>query len=305
MGKSAPKAPDPVKTADTQTKSNIATAVAQQNLNQVDQTTPGGSVKYTVIGKNADGTPKYQATQTLSAPVQKVFDNATATAGTPVDLSNDATEARLMELGRSRLDPILAQRRQANETDLINRGIRPGSTNYGQAQDTQNQAENDAYNQLLLQGRQQSVSEALAAHNSPINDYAALAGTGTQIATPQTGVAGTDVAGIATNNYNTQSQQYQQQQSDMYGGLFGLGKAAIGLFSDKRLKTDIRSTGEELAGVPVKSWKWKGTGERDMGVIAQDVARKHPAMVDRSDPSGFMKVNYQGLMKLGKMGRAA
>lgn len=296
MGKSAPKVPDPIDTAKAQTKSNIDTAVAQTNLNQVDQSSPVGTVKYTKIGTNADGTPKYQATQSLSAPVQKVFDNATSAAGTPVDLSNGATEARLMELGRTRLDPILAQRRQANETDLINRGIRPGSTNYGQAQDIQNQAETDAYNQLLLSGRQQSVSEALAQHNSPINDYAALSGTGQQISTPQTGVAGTDVAGLINSNYATQAQQYQQQQSDMWGGLFGLGKAAFGLFSDKRLKTNIKPTGAKVAGVPVKTWNWKGTGEPGAGVIAQELERKHPDMV-HMDPSGYRKVDYGRLMR--------
>lgn len=229
MGKQVPKAPDPIQTANAQTKSNIGTAVAQTNINQVDQSTPNGSITYKQVGTNADGTPHYAASQTLSPELQTAFNNATGSAATPVDLSENATEARLMQLGQQRLDPLLAKRAQDTETDLINRGIRPGSDAYGQAHTLETQGDNDAYNSLILSGHQQAVSDALAQHNGPINDYAALTGTGQQIATPQTSVAGTDVSGLTENAYAQQMQQYQQQQSDLYGGLFGLGKAALGI----------------------------------------------------------------------------
>ena len=300
MGWGQPKAPDPVKPIKEQTKSNIDTAVAQSNLNRVDQSTPFGQITYTQTGTNADGTPKYSVSQTLSPELQAAFDKASGAVTGGLDLSNDATEARLMELGRKRLDPLWQQRRQDVETELINRGIRPGSAAYEQAKQIAQQGENDAYNSLLLSGRQQAVSEALAQHQSPINDFLALSGQSGQLSTPQTGVAGVDTAGIQQSAYNTANQNYQRQQSDILGGLFGLGSAAIGLFSDKRLKTDIHDTGEEMAGVPVKSFRWKGTGEPDMGVIAQDVQKKHPGMVHRDPATGFKKVNYAGLMRMGK-----
>lgn len=296
--KGQPQAPDPIKLIQEQTKSNIGTAVAQTNLNQTDQSTPFGSVKYSQIGTNADGTPKYAVDQQFSAPVRAMFDRATGTG--PLDLSNDATEARLIELGRSRLDPMLTQRRQETETDLINRGIRPGSAAYQQAHDIANQGENDAFNSLILNGHQQAVSDALAQHNSPINDFLALSGQGGQLATPQTGVAGTDVAGIQQQAYQTANQNWQQQQSDLMGGLFGLGKAAIGLFSDERLKTDIQATGAKVAGVPVKTWKWKGTGEPGVGVVAQDAERHHPSVVHRDPATGYRRVNYARLMMMGR-----
>ena len=297
--KGAPTPPDPIKTAQAQTKSNIDTAVAQTNLNQVDTVGPGGSLTYTRIGTNPDGTPKYQATQAYSGATKTAYDNAGAAIAQPLDLSNDAVEARLMELGMKRLQPQLDQRRSSVETDLINRGIRPGSDNYDRAKASLMQGENDAFDQLALTGRQQAISEALTARNQPISEFQALNGSNTPISTPQTGVAGTDYASLINNDYATRAGIYNQQQSDLYGGLFGLGKAAIGLFSDKRLKTDIRPTGKSVAGVPVKSWRWKGSGRPDIGVIAQDAEAKHPSVVSRDPASGMRKVNYGKLMQMG------
>lgn len=262
--KGEPERPDPIKTADIQTKANIKTAkaqtkqniktaAAQSTINNVNQVTPGGSLTYTkTVDKN--GVPQWTATTALSKPQQQIYDTGNeaalnlaqvAKAGsaaleTPFSLDNDATEARLMELGRKRLDPILSDRSAAIETDLINRGIRPGSDNYDRAIREKYQAENDAYDQLALTGRQQAVSEALAGRNQLINEVnAARSGSQVQtpnfVSTPQSGVSpagigGVDVAGLITNDYNQRLAQYQQQQSDMWGGLFGLGKAAIGLF---------------------------------------------------------------------------
>lgn len=324
MGKqAAPTPPDPYKTAQAQTKSNIDTATAQTNLNQVDQVTPTGSLKYTQVGKNADGTPHYVATTTLTPAQQALLEtnqgtqqNLANTAKTqsgrldqllaqPFDLSNDATEARLMDLGRKRLDPVLADRRAAQETDLINRGIRPGSDAYDRAHTLLDQSENDAYDNLLLSGHSQAVSDALAQRNQPINELIGLS-SGTQVqqpqfaSTPQTGVGGTDIAGLINQDYTTRSNNYQQQQSDLYGGLFGLGKAALGMFSfsDERLKKNIRPTGRRVAGLPEKEWTWKGTTERGRGVVAQDVEKKFPHLVEM-DPTGYRKVNTGALMQMG------
>ena len=77
MGKQKlPKPPDAKDTAAQQTQSNIDTAIAQTNLNNVSQVTPFGSLTYDVVGTNADGTPKYKATQSYSEPVQGIVDNS-------------------------------------------------------------------------------------------------------------------------------------------------------------------------------------------------------------------------------------
>src|SRR5687768_17349355 len=177
---SAPKAPDPAKTAAAQTESNKATAVTQYGLNATNQVTPYGNLSYSQNGAWSDGTPRFTATQTLSPEQQQLYqqqtqlgsklndlaigqtDRLSGVLSSPVDLSNETTESRLMELGRSRLDPIIDQRKKSTEAELLNKGIRPGTEAYNRATTAVDQQTNDAYNQLLLSGRGQSVQEALA-----------------------------------------------------------------------------------------------------------------------------------------------
>lgn len=325
MGKpKAPQAPDPILTANAQTSSNQQTATTQAQLNAVNQVGPQGSLTYTQ-GKWPDGTPKFTQTTTLSPEQQALYNTGAKTSQnlantaqtqsqrldellkTPFSLDNDATEARLMELGSKRLDPQLAQRREQEIARLSNQGIKSGSTAYDRAINLVDQGENDAHTNLLLTGRNQAVQEALLQRNQPINEIIGLAG-GSQVqmpqfgSTPQTGVGGTDVAGITQGAYNGQMGAYNsqmQQYNQTAGGLFGLGANALMAFSDERLKTDIEPTGESIAGVPVKSWTWKGTDQRETGVIAQELEKKHPQLVDKAHPSGFRRVDYGGLMRLG------
>jgi hypothetical protein len=259
----APAAPDPVATANAQTASNVKTATTQQQLNMVDQTNPYGSQKYTQTGTWADGTPKFQMDTTLSPEEQRnqtqqwEFDNLTNTLGinqtkkltglldTPFKLDNAATESRLMELGRSRLDPILQQRNAALESKLYNQGVLPGTEAYDRAMRENTQGDNDAYNQLLLTGRATANQELTAERNQPINEITALM-SGGQVTQPQfgntpaTSVANTDVAGITQNAYQNSLIPWQaenQNRQAMMGGLFSLGGAALGGWGRNGFKT--------------------------------------------------------------------
>ena len=207
----------------------------------IDQDTPTGSLTYTKIGEE-NGVPRYKATQTLAAPElaalnqQRQFDATTnqlavdqagrlqTHLASPVNINNETTEARLFGLGRKRLDPVFAERRASLEADLANRGISMNSDAYRSAQRSLGEQENDAFNNLLLSGRQQAVSEALQERNQPINEITALM-SGQQITnptyanTPQTSVANTDLAGMIYKNYDNKLANQQAQ----LGGLFGLG----------------------------------------------------------------------------------
>ena len=220
----------------------------------VDQNNPYGSQKYTQVGTWEDGTPKYQMDVTLSPEEQRnqqqqwEFDNLTNTLGinqtkkltglldTPFKLDNAATESRLMELGRARLDPILQQRNAALESKLYNQGVMPGTEAYDRAMRENSQSENDAYNQLLLNGRALANTELTAERNQPINEITALM-SGGQVTQPQfgntpaTSVANTDVAGITQNAYQNSLIPWQAENANrqaMMGGLFSLGGAALG-----------------------------------------------------------------------------
>ena len=261
--KSQPKAPDPRETAAASTSTNVGTAIANANLNQVNQVGPDGTLTYDqsgtykwrdpYTGKTYD-IPRYTATQTLSemqSAIKGQTDQAELNLGTlankqsaflndymakPFDGSNEATEARLMELGRKRLDPVMADRAKALEARLANQGIGLGSKAYDTAQRQNYESENDAYNSLLLQGRGQAFAEGQATRNQPINEITALL-SGSQVSqpnfvnTPQTTIPTTDVAGLVNNNYNQQMAAYQARQArtgGILGGLFGLGSAFLG-----------------------------------------------------------------------------
>lgn len=241
--------PDPVATANAQAKMNRETAVTQTGLNAIDQVTPEGSLNYSQNGSWADGTPRFTATQTLSEPAQAVFDINNVTKkniaqigadqsarigdllGTPLKLGNEATEARIMELGSKRLDPKFAADADALRTRLTNSGIMPGSAAFDAEMRNFNAGKNDAFNQLLLSGRALADTELKAERSTPIDEISALL-SGSQVSkptftsTPTTSVGGVDYAGITQNTYLNQNQQNQQSvaaNNAMMGGLFGLG----------------------------------------------------------------------------------
>lgn len=329
-GGDAPPAPDPRQVAAAQTAQNIGTAIAQQSLNNVNQVTPYGSLNYEQTGTtqwtdpNSGAVydiPMYTATQTLSPEQQQLLQTGQATQqsladtglaqagllgevlGAPVDLTNDAVEGRLMDLGRSRLDPALDRRRESEMTRLAQQGITRGSEAYDRAMSRLDESDNDAYNQLMLQGRGQSVQEILAARNQPINETSALM-SGSQVSqpsfinpnTPQ--LANVDRAGLEMNAYNQQLAAWQQQQQSaggLFGGILGaagnIGAAGIGagIFSDRRLKTDVQKIGE-VGPLGLYTFRYVGTPEKHVGFMADEVALIAPEAVSQHE-TGFAQID--------------
>ena len=81
------------------------------------------------------------------------------------------------------------------------------------------------------------------------------------------------------------------KQSALMGMLGSAASAAIPLmFSDKRLKTDIKKVGKTNEGLPVYTYKYKGDDTTQMGVMAQDVEKKTPSAVRTL--GGFKAVDY-------------
>lgn len=323
-----PQAPDPEKTAAAQAGMNIDTAQAQQLTNMANQVTPQGTLTYSKSGENTfvDSSgktvtiPQYTATTTYSPDQQALYDLSNQTErkigeiglaqagkigdllGTPVNLNNEATEARLMELGSKRLDPRFAQEQSALETKLANQGIRVGSAAYDAAMNNFNQGKNDAYNQLLLTGRGQAVQEALTERNQPINEITALL-NGSQVSqpnfmsTPQSQVAGVDYAGLKQQQYNAQMARYSQQlasQGAMMGGLFGMLGSGMTMLSDKRLKKNIHKVGK-VNDLNVYEFEYKGSDKKQVGFMAQEVEKKNPEAV--GSLLGYKTVDYSKAME--------
>jgi hypothetical protein len=119
---------------------------------------------------------------------------------------------------KSRLDPQYAQQGEQLDAQLRNQGFTPGTAGYDAAEGNFTRAKNDAYtsaqNQAQATGTQaeaqqyglsssayqQQIANALQQRELPLNEASALR-SGTQVAsptfgaTPQTGVAPTDVMG--------------------------------------------------------------------------------------------------------------
>lgn len=336
MGKAkAPAAPDPKVTAAAQTATNVTTALANAQLANVNQIGPDGNVTYDISGWTTftDPTsgatyqiPQYNQRTSLSPQQQAIkdqTDSASRNLGSianeqtaflrdylnkPINLNNEATEARLMELGRRRLDPVIAQRDEDLRTRLANQGIKAGSDAYSRELTTANQANNDAYTSLLLNGRQQAVQEALTERNQPLNEIGALL-SGSQVQMPTFGaqtnstqLPTVDYAGLVNTNYQNQLgawQTQQQQKQGILGGLFGLGAAGI-MASDRRVKKDVKKVGK-LMGHNLYEYQYKGErddGRRHVGVMAQEAEKKRPDAI--KEIGGVKHVDYGKLFELGE-----
>lgn len=240
----SPTPPDPYALADTQSKSNIATATANQNLNMVNQSNPYGSLKYSQTGTNPDGTPKYSADTTLSAPMQGIFDKSTGVANTllssgagglsgkGLDLSYNGTTAALDKLNHARLDPQWAQNTDMQESKLAAQGLTPGMKGYDNAMRVFDTGKNDAYNSANLADYGLSSQNAATEYNAPVNTLGSLLGVAKGVAptfaqTPTTNVAGTNVSGLVEQNYGQQSQNVNAANGQVAGLIgTGLGVAA-------------------------------------------------------------------------------
>lgn len=309
----APKAPNPVATAAAQSASNRETAITQANLGFVNQTDAlGNKLEYNQTDTWSDGTPRYSATQTLSAPSQQLLNTGQQTSqnlanlaqeqsgrlsgllNEPIDFS--AQKNYLNDLTAQNLDPMWARQEEQFQQSLVNRGIRPGSTAYQQQlADFQNN-KSSAYNNSNLNNYNSALQSQLALRQAPINEIAALAG-GSQVQSPQfastssTPVAGTDVAGITQAGYANQMAGYNSNQG-VLGGLFSAGASLIPLLSDIRVKDNVKRIGSHPVGVGIYEYDRVDTGDREVGVIAQELAFIRPDMVDSTFPDGMLRVYY-------------
>jgi hypothetical protein len=323
MGKKPPAPTPATETSAATTGTNISTAIANAFLTNMNETGPDGTRTFDQTGSTTItdpytgrtyDIPRFSVTTTLSpqqAAIKEQQDaaslnlanlgnNLSGTLGQQLTgnfkLGNEATEARLFDLGRKRLDPMFAQRDEDLRTRLANQGIKAGTAAYDREMSLFGQQQNDAYNSLLLTGRGQATQEQLTEDNQRINQISALL-SGGQVSMPNfmsgVGVQGaptTDNASIIANSDNARMGAWQANQAAMGSMIGGLG----GLFalSDERVKDDMRKIGETDDGINLYSYRMKGSPETKVGVKAQDVKRKKPKAVMKG-ADGLLRVNYK------------
>jgi hypothetical protein len=183
-----------------------------------------------------------------------------------------------------------------------------------QATATNNSARNQGFNEGAANlsannsARQQQIQEATYLRNLPLNEIAALLGTGGGVNNPmfqnvaQVGVAAPDYQGAVYANYNAANQQYQAKQqarSQMLGSIMGLagslGSAAI--TSDRRLKEFITPIMRDARGLMWYTFNYIGSAAKQFGVMAQEVLDVVPDAVVTMD-NGYMAVDY-GKLRYG------
>lgn len=153
----------------------------------------------------------------------------------------------------ARNQPQMDRDAEALRTRLANQGIALGTDAWRAAQDDYARAQNDfrlgadlqagnsAAQQYGLEGqtRDRAIAEMTNMRTQPINEVAALLGTGNGVRDPSFvptnnyQIAPTDVSGNYWNAYQGQVAQQQaamQQQNAALGGLFGLGGTLGGAY---------------------------------------------------------------------------
>lgn len=259
--------PNPIMDSMMQGALNRQAAADQQRMNMTGQITPYGSLSYKADASSPSG---YTAEQSYSPEVQALLDanigmsrgmsdmgnRAIAGIGdrysTPLDLTNSGVESRLDSLARNQMDPIWNQRDEAFRQRMANMGLSEGSAGYQNAARNFGDERSRAYNDMLLRGRSQAVSELLQERNQPLNELASLR-SGSQIAQPvgSFGFTQTPQASIQPVDYmGANNRAYQDQQSSRnatMGGMFGLGGSILGSFGGPMMGQMGSAAGKKLA----------------------------------------------------------
>ena len=159
------------------------------------------------------------------------------------------------------------------------------------------------------QAQQQQLAQDFALRSQPINELASIM-SGSQVQLPQfTGYTPSQVAPPPTfagaqAGYQAQLGAANAQNaanSQLTQGLFSLGGAALmaptgtfggasGLFSDRRLKTNIKQIGTADNGLNVYSYNYVWGGPTQLGYMADEVEKLIPEAVGESQ--GYKTVNY-------------
>lgn len=237
------------------------------------------------------------------ASVSDLFSNLPKQSDLPAQAINPGQTAQDAILAREL--PILNQQQDRLTNQLANQGIQMGSEAYKTAQDQMGRQYNDLYSQAALQGinvgqqaRNQAMQEQGFYSQMPINLLNALR-SGSQVQAPQSqGYApGTNYLGAAQaqgqfdmNNYANQVGAYNSGLGGLasLGGLGLLGWKA-GLFSDRRLKSNVVAIGTHPIGVT--RYEYDIFDRREIGVMADELERVMPEAVTTTI-GGLKMVNY-------------
>ena len=246
---SPPPTPDYTAAANVTAANNLKAAQTATAANRVNQYTPYGSLEYQQTGTDSQGNPLWSATQTASPLLNNAIQNSQANIAN--QYANQFTGGNLPSYGinpgqtysdaiMQRLQPQQEMQQKQFDAQMANQGIPVGSEAYQNAARQFQQGQNDQRTSAIvggmntgLQANQQQYAQNLSTYNNPLNTALGIK----TLATPtyinpaaQQATTGADILGATNAQYQNQLAQYnasQAKNSNMLGGLFGLGSAAL------------------------------------------------------------------------------
>jgi hypothetical protein len=242
-------------------------------------------------------------------------------------IANQASAQNLQNLQNYQQQQNAAQGIQFNQglqgTQFANEAAAKNLQNLQNYQQQQNAAQGLQFNQGLVgkqfenTAEQNAFARAMQLRGMPLNEITALM-SGSQIQNPTfQPYQGQNVAPAPVAQAVAQQAQYGQnlynqqmgQANANTAGLFSLGGAGLGalgtmgstasgsaalagMFSDRRLKSNIERIGTHPLGIGI--YEYDIFGKRDVGMMADEVESVSPASVI-THPSGFQMVNYRSI----------
>ena len=159
-----------------------------------------------------------------------------------------------------------------------------------------------------------SLNAAIQSGNQAVNSGLATTGTGAQTMGTGTQWQGQSNASLGTwanalnMGYQNQLDRYKANQSSSSGigsalGLVGsafLGPSMPWIFSDERVKEDVTPVGKTEDGQTIYKFRYKDdeSGTVHMGLLAQEVEKKHPDAVH--EQGGVKMVDYDRALPVGE-----
>lgn len=202
-----------------------------------------------------------------------------------------------------RYEPIFERQSNNLQDRLVNQGIPVGSEAYTRAMSDMAQTQNDARQQAMYQAQQAGQQARTQEIQNNLGIFSAF--------NPLSGYTGSSAQGSTAmydNLYNSQLNAYNAQQQaaqNMAQGWLNLGSAVgntasgvLGtlfpnskLFSDARIKENLRPVGQLFNGLTVYAFNFPGEAVTRIGLVAQEVQQAIPQAVSQSE-EGLLMVDY-------------
>lgn len=257
----APKSPDPYQVANAQAGLNKETAAYNAAIGRTNQQTPFGSISWSQTGTDpSTGAPIWSSQESLSPQLQGLLDNqisnqsgiASAIGNTigqlptspfdPSSINTDNIRDASYQRQVAQLTPQFKEGFTQLQGMLSDRGLPIGSEIATNEMNRYDDARNNALTQASRQaeldaGAEQSrqFSQMMQQYQMPFNQLSQLLGGSQSVGNPQfqnvsmPQSANTDLSSGVWADYQNKMNQYNQNQSNMFQGLLGIGKLGLGL----------------------------------------------------------------------------